>query len=1621
MKNKVLMIFILTIIILGVTIALMCNSNAVVQYIGSKNIFTSASITWVKEVTQETENGTVTYVSGATDQKGTASSEYTGAVQDILKNIRSEVKDGVNRNYYSLENLDNFWSVVCDQKGVTLLYDRYSNILDQYTIRDIDKGVNSDPSFHANSYSESKTRPVDKNTIKSNAWYSIVMDEKEMKEFGAQNKGAIYLSKAPSITEMKIARSYNKDGNNTLPYNSALKQNYTELSSHKEEYDPAYAYAASTAQERYGANHESDAFQWYQWMVNGNVQLDEANELYKESKAFANYRDAIEARIASKKDLMELKGNVEYAINVNLPKDYIEVGPFKIDYIQEIYNAGSNGVQEFASIIGAHLYLNKNGVETELNNKDWEFYFPKTHDEKQMGYKFPNSGEEFYVRINKYTVDINSNKDINGLCKISFDYKTLNAEAAYAKVEGGTLSIDKYGIAETAKYNLNGNTRTAITTSNYVSHYEFFCEGGRYCSHGCCGLNCTAQGGICGRRLSAKAYCTASHNAQPCKCEYGPHYEKIEKLNGADMYRLKKLGTEDYDLQDLLIIQYTRRWYDYYKCEFTFKFKPETPPTPSETPPTPPETDYFPLTMDVGGVVWQDEKLNKDASANGIFDNREEGLDKILVVLYRKIPNTQNYEKIKEIYTNSEGKYKFEKLPIGEYYVEFTYDGLNYTTTKLLSDETTVSSTNADSNSSKQARIAAYIKSPNSSKYRNNSKADENAEDRQIFNNRFNVVKAGNTNTSKAGDSNIEINYAGYEEDNGTKNPVKQLKVVTTDSNGYVKDDFKMTVSTLKTLGTTYPLTKTFRISTNGADYTRIEVKDYNDNYVPTYPHLLQINLGLIKRDMADFALEKQVYDAELIINGQKTKFEYNAAANIPIENFNISVRTDEGNYYYDDNYNLISYRNSDGQELQAVIANNDKLYFKEKIYQKIYPSDYNYRIDAYNGKVTASEDDELKVFVTYKITLKNESEIVNGKIVEFVDYYDKSLTPREITIGGNTIPVNIVNQSAYGHTATSGMYNTLYINTNNCSLLNNAIKPGEATEVYIKFEVNKDDNGVVLGDKFNVAEITAYSTVDEAGNATGQIDIDSIPGNATFTVENSEVKINNYEDDIDNAGMFNLSLFDTERVLEGFAWDDINLDGIRLDETTINNIKVELIEQKDNGEVYSWAELKTGGEMIQIDSKTGKTQGMGKEVENGQYILIGHIPGKYYIKFTYGVADEDDDGIIKYNGQDYKTTTFKCEVSNNMLDIAKQSGNNYSDAKDDPRRRQETINNFIKIGYKDGTLLSERRADNAEFVSKTFMTAYTPYFEVDGVDLDLNSREVEVKKVENEKYVLVKYWTDKNSINDEYIISSIDLGLAKRPESILDLQKEIASIKITASDGTVLIDTEEGQLTNLNNWNNVKNAPISAYLDKEIMQGTQIQVKYKFKIINYSEKDNLANYDLNSEEVTSGATIVYDYVRSNYVFRAEDNDSNWELVTDSELKNMEASQNVREETGKYTIIKASSSSPLLKKLKAGEETPEVTLVLSKVISAETQTDMLTFENEAEIMERTNSAGRRDAESIPGNHVPYTDKNIEKDTGIAQTVIILPPFGESQIHYVLIAIIAIMLSGGIYAIKRYVL
>ena len=85
------------------------------------------------------------------------------------------------------------------------------------------------------------------------------------------------------------------------------------------------------------------------------------------------------------------------------------------------------------------------------------------------------------------------------------------------------------------------------------------------------------------------------------------------------------------------------------------------------------------------------------------------------------------------------------------------------------------------------------------------------------------------------------------------------------------------------------------------------------------------------------------------------------------------------------------------------------------------------------------------------------------------------------------------------------------------------------------------------------------------------------------------------------------------------------------------------------------------------------------------------------------------------------------------------------------------------------------------------------------------------------------------------------------------------------------------------------------------------------------------------------------------------------------------------------------------------------------------EVENLSYDNMAEIIQLRNTVGRRDMDAIPGNQQPDGELR-EYDADNTEKVVIMDPFGENKSrYYVLIAVVVIILAGGIVAIKKYVL
>ena len=889
-------------------------------------------------------------------------------------------------------------------------------------------------------------------------------------------------------------------------------------------------------------------------------------------------------------------------------------------------------------------------------------------------------------------------------------------------------------------------------------------------------------------------------------------------------------------------------------------------------------------------------------------------------------------------------------------------------------------------------------------------------------------------------------------------------KLITSNSDGSLKDGFKFTVKTSNE-GIAYPFKERY---VNDINDKKID----NLNYEANYPYMLYINLGLKKRETADFALMKDVGSATLTINKKQLNYTYNARQNIDGFDINIKKQNDYKNMKYN---------------------------------RAIYESDYNFRIEDYKnsdrgidnptGSIihgTKTEDQELKVFVTYYMKIRNQSGVLAGTINELVDYYDETynLVSEDVKLpiqdaNGKENPEKIVAQHSFYITSTGkigdvvwsdkGKYDQNFPETGlkglksmyTQSLADLILQPGEDVNVYVTFEVQKDnERSIKTGEKSNFIEINNFTALEGGAQSKdqiyGQVDKDSAPGNYNPLDDD-----NTKEDDSDSAPSINIKQTTEKRSLNGKVWEDertkklstgqIVGDGLMdASEKAINGVIVQLIEVIDNpgGDDYEyiWQEMKTSENgYMYIDSSgsvksgtRGTAKAGTKNVGTGEYEFENYIPGNYRVRFIYGSDDstvlpEKNDGV-SYNGHDYKSTTYQLgqNLETEWYDLSRADLNDtrMSDAKDNEKRRLDVINYSKVMKNKIAEILDYPNSKNKnvlkELEEKTSMHADTAKLKV----------EVEYDRTE----------ADGQS-NYDYTIKNIDFGLEKRPKNDMNLTKEIVGIKFTTADGEVIVDTEKGIRKNVSWQRNTKDlkGKIQIYMDQELMQGAKIEITYRIKVKNTGEidtigsKENSVGLTYYTGEVSSSDKIVetsydkiIDFADNNLVFKKELN-PDWELIENTDLGSVENMQNenngyldskikyARMETRDGKLKEVSITQILVtealkdQKLKPGDEskTP-VYLTLTKTISSADHDDDLTYDNMAEIIQFTNDVGRRGY--VPGNQDP-NKKPGEKDADYTETIVITPPTGanKSTIYLLIIAAVLATIGGTVYFIKRKIL
>ena len=486
------------------------------------------------------------------------------------------------------------------------------------------------------------------------------------------------------------------------------------------------------------------------------------------------------------------------------------------------------------------------------------------------------------------------------------------------------------------------------------------------------------------------------------------------------------------------------------------------------------------------------------------------------------------------------------------------------------------------------------------------------------------------------------------------------------------------------------------------------------------------------------------------------------------------------------------------------------------------------------------------------------------------------------------------------------------------------------------------------------------------------------------------------------------------------------------------------------------------------------------------------------YDKQNYDLAND----VIPSYG--YNTNGTNKEV-NYYYDIAKSEEKNaISDAKDVGNIRTK-VNTYSKglndIDSEEGQTLLNGRAEVLasglkvgssktqqeqismlkELMQNTAMVAQTG---VINTEIEHNT-----KHTDNQG--------DDNST--DYVLKDIDLGLSERPVAQLKMNKEVSNVRITLQNGTIMFDTNRSvtnmpfaqhsghkitynpedyigkayRLAKVEIANNKVSTPelITTYMDEELMDGATIEVDYTYTVTNVGEVDYLDNQfyytgktaNTGADNIsTTTANTVIDYISNNIQFLpTSESNKSWSIRRVEDLSKVD---NATDKVGDnpnlinskyidtmntYNNIVTNKSMgdeglyPEAAEVSEGNSSISTTMKLSTKLTPDSGEDTMVYNNLCEIVQTSNTQGRRLKYSIPGNQpmanqesgsdVPADEDNgiytkvdlvtpTEIDSDSSQEILILPPTGANRNYtiWIIVGIAALaIIAGGIVLIRKY--
>lgn len=1130
-----------------------------------------------------------------------------------------------------------------------------------------------------------------------------------------------------------------------------------------------------------------------------------------------------------------------------------------------------------------------------------------------------------------------------------------------------------------------------------------------------------------------------------------------------DLYKYENGSLITYTIQEVSVSKYT--------TEMTPEYIKGTPGRENVT------TEGFTITnkhephyegyIEITGKVWLDGAAGKGADINGTYGSEDKPFEGIKVIL--KDASGNQFDETSTAVTDADGNYTIRvnldtnpnvyklhadpttdafKTKLDNAYVEFEYDGMLYTTVKTA--ETGANTSKAIEDEEARNKFdEKYQTVTSETKHAN----DWAWEDKKITAITENVIKSFNT-------------YLNQEGNKAEKSDEVTLKYCKGDGS-YIRTNPEGSWNTILP-------------GTNGLECTSGTGHSIKKHNVPVI-EIKNVNLGLFEREQPTVGLLSDISKVEVSMQGQDYTFLHGNRTEVESSDLHIN---------YQDKYN--------DSEMEY--------------YRPLNPADIAYNKDK----------ELLTVDVYYELKVKSYSPTLPITVNSIINDYDseyviESVLKEKRDENGNPIgePIVILEGEPDGAVQIiengSGKTHKRIILNN----LNITAQPKDSSDevIIIKYNVSKNAIQMLLDEEStlnNASEVNSYSTTygsetlyaeQQKGGRTntpyGGYDYMSHPGNAGIklvevqinaagekgyrlkSTENLVTYVNGKtgpEYDTDIAPSFVLYKDEETRRLSGHVWEDTDFDNgsgpenYRLgngkfdNEKYVGNVKVELCKYNENGElvVADLYKIENG----EVKTKQAVTWTSNEDANRGYYSFgddeYSVVTDVYLIRFTYGDGiDGSTTSLIDnttVDARNYKSTIISSE-NTNLYNVFKGTSASEEWHLNIPKGTSIAVDDM-----EQRLTIPDLKYDN--FEDKYTMTAYSKMFKM----------QVEYNPSENKQSQVSA--DGKTQFGHE--LNVFDFGIIERAREDIFVQTTVEWLKVTLSNGNVLIDgnPNEPGLQNVNavgvlasaqNGEQAKSAlekQIIVTLDTEYIGDAQLELKYAIAVTNNSEKDyecvpnnadgtyNVANdyyyygeTNAHTKLASGSVNYVVDYLDSELEYKFE-NEEDWTKVEDIEafaeqgFISANTAKAVKEKGYvAYTTTKFGELAP-------GDTSEKEYLTASKILANQNEN---VYDNHAEILQIDANTARTlkqtgiIKEYKTGNYVPgrenreiYIDDNektvfvpvgAERDGLHEQDddrikVVIQPPTGAT--NYITTYVIAglaglIVMVVGIVFIKKKVL